>query len=222
MGVSGNWSRTEARICCRGGAACCFRTSWLVPGSRAFSRFQPDIDQSWRNGQISWEVAFAESERRLASLAAAELGRISYRRDRPSTEDLVQELYQRLASMEAADRFDSSRSSPEAFLRGILRMLLKEQLCRRPRPCLVFGVPLDCIPEDGDELDGLVRREMIEELHSWLDQLSPGEIRALVRKFGPLFDWSPPVGRARRLKNPNAFPEAVATLQRLGAHRIGQ
>ncbi|MBK7406447.1 MAG: DUF1232 domain-containing protein [Phycisphaerales bacterium] len=53
-----------------------------------------------------------------------------------------------------------------------------------------------------------------------LDQLSDGEIRALVHEFGPMRDASSQVGRRRRLRNADALPRAVELLRGCSdAHR---
>lgn len=199
----------------------CYDSRWLVPGSTTFTVLCPVPARRYHEGAISEAEALAAIDRHLQSIvigAMADLGL----RSRSLAEDLVQAMYLRIATMDAAARYDPSQSSPATYLRGIARTLVRELYFRRSGPRTVTGDALESVVVGGDQLDRAVHEELLDELRYWLDQLSPGEIRALVREFGPLFGSSPPKGRRRRLRNPDALPRALEILRELAAHRIEQ
>lgn len=191
---------------------------WLVPGSLTLSILFPALYRRHEDGELTEQETLAEIERRVLSIvngAMADLGV----QDRSLIDDLAQALHERIATKDAARKFNPAKASATTYLRGIARMLIREALWRRKRPLAVPQDVIERVPVDDNQLDRAERAELHDELKGWLDQLSPGEIRALVREFGPIFEYSPPIGRARRLRNTNALPEAMQLLQQLSGAR---
>ncbi|MCC7390158.1 MAG: sigma-70 family RNA polymerase sigma factor [Phycisphaerales bacterium] len=194
---------------------------WLVPGSQTLYVLMPELYLAYELGELSESETFAAIERQLLAIVTGAMTDLGVG-DRSLADDLVQSLHERVATMGAGARFDPLRTTPVPYLYGIARMLIREHLWRRERPRTVPHEVMGRVPTGTSQLDRAVRKELLEELRYWLDQLSPGEIRALVSEFGPLFDYSPPKGRRRRLRNPDALPRALEILRELAAHQIEQ
>lgn len=194
---------------------------WLVPGSRTLAIFMPDLFRKYEIGETAEHETVHLIERRLLTIVIGAMHDLGVR-NIALIEDLAQELPLRLATMNAVERFDPSRSSPTTFMYGIARTLIREQLWRRQRPEAIGGDAIDRLGRDGSQLDRAVRQEQHEELYSWLDQLSDGELRAIIKTFGPINGYCPPIGPRRRLRNPDALPHALDILRQLSAQRSTQ
>lgn len=193
---------------------------WLVPGSASLALFMPDLYVRHERGQITEAELCHLIERRLLAIVIGAMHDLGVR-NIALIEDLVQELRLRLATMNAVERFDPAQSLPTTYLTGVARMLIREQFRRRHRPETLADDMLDFVATGESQLDRAVRLECYQELYRWLDQLSDGEFRAVIREFGPIRNYSPPKTR-RRLRNPEALDRAVKILQELGAHHFDQ
>lgn len=191
---------------------------WLVPGSQALYVLMPELYLAYELGERTEQESMAAIERRLLSIVTGAMSDLGIRND-SLVDDLVQALHERVATMNAGARFDPLVSSPMPYMYGIARNLIKEQFWRRERPGTIPSEAIECMPVRGNQLERAERSELLDELRGWLDDLSPGEIRALVREFGPIFRYSPPIGRPRRLKNPDALPHALELLRQLADAR---
>lgn len=194
---------------------------WLVSGSTTLTTFFPDLDKGFKRGETTERELHGLLERRLQAIVGRAMSDLGVH-DHSLVDDLVQELILRIATMNAAERFDPALASPMTFLHGIARTLVREQCHRRERPGTIPGDAIDGMGKGSGELDRAVGEEIRQELRHWLDQLSPGELRAIVHTYGPILDYSPPVGPRRRLRNPDALPRAVEILRELGAQQSGQ
>jgi RNA polymerase sigma factor (sigma-70 family) len=181
----------------------------------------PDLYVRHERSEIAEAELYHLIERRLVAIVIGAMHDLGLR-NIALIEDLVQELPLRLATMKAVERFDPSRSSPTTYLYGIARTLIREQLWRRQRPEAIAGDAIDRMSRGGSELDRVVREEQYQELYCWLDQLSDGELRAIIKTFGPTNGYCPPIGPRRRLRNPDAIPRALDILRQLGAHHFEQ
>lgn len=195
---------------------------WLVPGSQTLYVLMPELYLAHELGERTEQETTAAIERRVLAIVTGAMTDMGVR-DRTLVDDLTQALHERIATMNAGERYDPTQTTPTSYLFGIARFLIREQLWRRERPSTIPSEAIECIPVRGNQLERAARAEILEELKGWLDELSPGEIRALVRECGPIFDYSPPIGRPRRLKNHDALPQALTLLQHLsGAHQSEQ
>lgn len=191
--------------------------NWLVPSSQTLYVFFPDIYLAHEEEKLTKEEATKEIDRCLRAIIVRVMMALGVV-NRSLVDDFVQGLHQRVATMDAASRFDPLQASPTTYLSGIARNLIREQLWRKKRPTTVPGVPIETAAVDGDQLKLTELAERVSELETLVSKLSPGEIRALVHEFGPLFEYSPPIGRPRRLRDPDALPRALDILRELSAH----
>jgi hypothetical protein len=178
------------------------------------------VNDRFLAGELCEADAYAEIQRRLSSIVAGA------RRDlgvaASNSDDDIQALHLRIATMDAASRYDPTQStSPQTYLRGISRILIREQLFRR-RPTEDQPWQVESAAVEGDQLARCVREAQLAELEQWLALLSPGEIRALVNEFGPVLERSCSIGRRRRLRDPVALPRAIEALRALAAHQYRQ
>jgi|GEM_PF-3564823 len=195
---------------------------WLVPGSQTLHVLMPELYLAYELGERTEQETTAAIERRVLAIVTGAMSDMGVR-DRSLVDDLTQALHERIATMHAGARYDPTRSTPTSYLYGIARILIREQLWRRQRPDALPSEAFERLPVDGDQLERAAQAEQSDELKGWLDQLSPGELRAVVRITGPIFGYSPPIGRPRRLRNPDALLQALRLLQQLsGAHQTGQ
>lgn len=194
---------------------------WLAPGSKALAVFMPDLFTRHERGEIDEQELTHLIKRRLLAIVIGAMHDLGVR-NIALVEDMVQELPLRLATMNAVERYDPTQSSAATYMYGIARTLIREQLWRRQRPEAIGGDAIDRMGREGSQLDRVVRQELYEELYSWLDQLSDGELRAIVKTFGPINGYCPPIGPRRRLRNPDALPRALDILRQLGAHHFEQ
>ncbi len=185
---------------------------WLVPGTRAFGVFFPDLDARFRAGGIRYGEARRMAEEALRRAVQSVMAR--YPGAPVPVADAVQQLEIRVAEMDAATRYDPTRGSPRAYLAGIARLVVLEILARKGP--LVTSIDPDraASPPKPFALDE--ERERRTRLAEWLSSLSPRELQALVNEFGPIGDRSCAVGGRRRASK--RLSRALATLRGLG-HR---
>jgi DNA-directed RNA polymerase specialized sigma24 family protein len=193
----------------------------MVPGTRTFLVFFADLANLESPGRANSHELVDESQARLRRIALEALASCRGRA-LMSPEDLVQDLHERVASMDAARRYDPAKGTPAAFLYGVAATLVRERLFRRQPPVMASTEETGEPSFDGNQLAQLERHEALEELQICLSQLSAGEVRALVAEFGPLPGHSCPVTHRRRLQNSDALPRAIEGLRKLGAHGWGQ
>lgn len=191
---------------------------WAVPGTRTSKRLFTRIERAFRRGLLTPMQAQARIDAELQrAVRRALAGDPAGRSLEPS--ELLQDLHERLATMNAAARYDRRKASRQTYLGAIAGVVVHEKTRRRPRPMPVSLHSLGEPSGDGDQLKRLERDESLRRLSTCLSKLSPGEIRALVAEFGPLFGHWLPVAhrRSRRVRNRAALPQAVELLRSLMA-----
>lgn len=189
---------------------------WPVPGSKTLTVLFPDIAMRFERGLISEDDVAHLVQRRCIAVAVGALQDMGLR-DRSLVEDLAQELPLRLARMNAAERYDPALSSPVTYLHGVMRLLVTEQYFRRERPVSVAPQTIERVAREGSELERMEREELYRELYGWLDQLSRGELRAVINAVGAIEGYSPTLRPPRHPRNPDALPKALELLAELGA-----
>lgn len=194
---------------------------WLVPGSRTLATFIPDLSRRYNIGEITEHETVHLIERRMLAIVIGAMQDLGVR-NVALIEDLAQDLPLRLATMNAVERYDPGQSSPTTYLYGVARTLIREQLWRKQRPEAIASKVIEGMSHGDNPLDRIVRDERYQELYGWLDQLSDGELRAIIKTFGPINGYCPPIGPRRRLRNPDALPRALEVLRQLSAQRSTQ
>lgn len=185
---------------------------WLVPGALAFAILFQKIESQRKTGQIDDREALRLARGALRFAARKAMSRIGLA-DRGFEDDLVQDLDLRVATMDAANRFNSSKGSAIAFLIGIANTLVRERLHRRRPP---VAVSLHSIGELSDDGDPAAQIEQEDQLRHYLDKLSPGELRAVVNTFGPIAGYSARIGKRAHQRDADALPRALEKLRALG------
>lgn len=186
---------------------------WAVPGTRTTATLFPSIEDAFRRGELTQKQAQKAIDRELHRAM------VRSRHKGLESQEGIQRMHLRIATMDAAGRLDPAKGTPAAMLAGIAGTLKREQFRRQPPA----PVSLDSIAEmavEGDQLEAAERRETLAELAECMSKLSRGEIRALLAECGPLFEYSRPISpRRSRCIDSDALPRAFELISRLRAHR---
>lgn len=141
-----------------------------------------DIGRSIWAGEVSPAAAQVKAYERLRRWAAKPA-----EKTRVPVDDIVQETIHRLAELDLETKYDITRGTVSAFVRGVMRNVCIE-LARKLQVQGAATLGLPASPRNPCPLKSLIQKEQLSILWLVWPRLSKLQKDAICRKFGPIFE----------------------------------